>query len=159
MTPRRSPPPKVLSSQLVEIASRLASLEKRQVSLGKSLAKIQTRLITARESQGDGPVPPDSFRLKGDLFGPFTRLEWRLLAALWGREALEVAEVLERLYGHDHDQDEDALRSVIKRLNAKLRDKSFLRKKSFPAKVSFCNGFVALRMLPQAKTGSGANLV
>src|SRR5262245_6154565 len=51
--------------------------------------------------------------------------EQRLLACLYGKDALEVGEVLEALYCHDHEQDQDALRSVVRRLNPKLHKQSF----------------------------------
>jgi hypothetical protein len=138
----------VLVKQLGEICSRLSALEKGQESLRASVDRMQTSLTPASRSQADGPVAPDAFRLGGRLYESFTCLEWRLLSYLWGTDALAIDGVLDRLYGHDCSQGEGALRSLAKRLNAKLRDGSF------PGDVAIKNGYVVLTLRDQVP-GSG----
>jgi hypothetical protein len=117
-----------ISEKLDYITSQLQTLKKGQVSLKRSVSKLRLTVGVPTPPVVDGPFPPDTFCLNGTKFGPFTRLEWRLLACLWGKDAVELAEVLEHLYGHDHSQEEGALRSLVKRLNLKLRKQSFARR-------------------------------
>jgi DNA-binding response OmpR family regulator len=147
MTSRKATPAKTLYTKLDEISSRLSALEKGQLSLRENLDRKLAKFVDVATAEVDGPVPPDNFRLDRRLYGPFTRLEWRLLACLWGKSALEISGVLEELYGHDHEQDQDALRSVVKRLNPKLR------KQSFPGRVMLRQGYVFLQWV---RNGSGA---
>jgi len=86
----------------------------------------------------DGPIPPDSFCFNGIVYKGFTALEWHLLKSLRDLEAVEMGAMYEIVYGKNHEHKEDALTSVIKRLNKKLR------KKSFPGAVKPRNGWLSL---------------
>ena len=150
MAARRTSQTTAVSRKLDEISSRLAALEKGQQSLRESLDRNLASLVPVASPKADGPVPPEHFRLGRQPYGPLTRLEQRLLACLYLKDALEVGEVLEALYGHDHEQDQDALRSVVRRLNQKLH------KQSFPGRVVLRKGYVALQLVengPAATTG------
>src|SRR5262249_26338995 len=72
----------------------------------------------------DGPVPPDGFSLGGVLFDGFSYLEARLLEYLWGKAAVPIQEVIEHVYGHDADNKDGALKSLVKHLSTKLTHKS-----------------------------------
>jgi hypothetical protein len=139
MAARRTSQTTAVSRKLDEISSRLAALEKGQHSLRKSLDRKLASLVPVASSKADGPVAPEHFRLEPKEYGPFTPLQWRLLACLWGKDALEVGEALEALYGHDHEQDQNALRLVVRRLNRKLR------KQSFPGRVEMRKGYAWLQ--------------
>jgi hypothetical protein len=94
----------------------------------------------ARPPKEDGPVPPDRFRL-GDLeIEGLTRLEWRLLEYLWGKPAATIQDVMDHVYGDDHDQTDDAIKAVVKRLNNKLLEKRF------PAEVALTNGYYSIKL-------------
>jgi hypothetical protein len=148
MAARKTHPLTALSTKLDEISSRLAALEKGQQSFRQSLDRKLASIGPVTSPKVDGPVPPESFRLGSKLYDPFTRLEYRLLACLWGKDDLEISEVLEALYGHDHKKEEDALRSVAKRLKKKLR------KQSFPGVVVVRKGYAALQLWSKGK-GAG----
>jgi hypothetical protein len=128
-----------ISTKLDEISSRLAALEKGQHSFRQSIDRKLASIGPVTSPKVDGPVPPESFRLESKLYGPFTRLEYRLLACLWSKDAVEVGEALEALHGHDHTQDQEALRSLCRRLNKKLR------KQSFPGRGKVSKGYAWLQ--------------
>jgi hypothetical protein len=136
-----------ISQKLDHISAQLDALKKGQTALNRTISKRPPRTTSVAAPVADGPIPPASFRLNPNLYGPFTRLEWLLLERLWGKAAVLVGDVLGALYGHDHEQDQDALRSVVKRLNPKFR------KQSFPGRVVLRNGYVALQLV---RNGSGA---
>ncbi len=123
---------------LGDINSQLHGLVKSQASIRKSLRKLQIHLPGSGQAgeQSDGPVPPDKFRHEGKLYEDFTSLEWRVLESLWGHDSIEFETLLDNVYGHDGK--DVALTSLIKRLNRKLR------KKSFPATVKPRNGHFSL---------------
>src|SRR5262249_38129722 len=125
-----------ISQKLDQISAQLEALKKGQTALNRTISKLRPPNASITTPVPDGPVPPEHFRLGRERYGPFTRLEQRLLACLYGKDALEVEDALEALYGHDHEQDQDALRSVVRRLNPKLH------KQSFPGRVVLRKGFV-----------------
>jgi hypothetical protein len=84
----------------------------------------------------DGPVPPDQFRLGGQTNGPFSVLEMRLLKYLWRRDAVLFQHAMEYVYGHDADDKDVALRSLVKHVNAKL--------KNSPNAIHYKNGYLYL---------------
>jgi hypothetical protein len=130
-----------ISQKLDQISAQLEALKKGQTALNRTISKFRPRTASVAAPVADGPVPPEHFRLGLKEYGPFTRLEQRLLACLYGKDALEVEDALEALYGHDHEQDQDALRSVVRRLKPKLHEQSF------PGRVVLRNGYVALQLV------------
>jgi hypothetical protein len=128
-----------ISQKLNQIASQLEALKKGQESLKESISSLRLPPSPSGVSFDDGPVPPDGFHLD-KLYDGFTPLEWRLMAYLWTKKAIEEDDVLEAVYGHDHDDKDDALRSVVKRINKKLRQKGF------PGRVVSRNGHLAINL-------------
>jgi len=128
----------IVCKKLEEIASRIAALENGQTSLQRSISLIMPPVLSPTPAI-DGPVAPDGFHLE-KLYDGFTKYEWRLMACLWGKKTIEEEDVLEAVYGHDHDMKENALRSLRKRLNRKLT------KMQFPGEVIPINGHLALNL-------------
>ena len=90
-------------------------------------------------AEADGPVPSDKFRLKGvDYYLSIS--QWRLLASLWGQEALTTEDVLEKVYDHDHEKTDSALFSLCNRLNKALADQSC------PVSVCRKGGYLSLHL-------------
>lgn len=90
---------------------------------------------------GDGPIRPGRFRFRNRIYDGLPRLEWRLLAYLWGREAVSTEESIEHLYGHDTDGKEAALKNVKNRLNKSLA------RRGFPGSVHSRAGYLVLEVL------------
>jgi hypothetical protein len=72
----------------------------------------------------NGPIPPDRFRYRRVLLNcTFTRLEWKLLNALWEpargrfRPSTPLTPLLQALYRTDSTSKIDPLKGVIKRGN------------------------------------------
>lgn len=89
---------------------------------------------------GDGPIRPGKFRFRNRIYDGLPRLEWRLLACLWGRETVSAEEAIEHLYGHDAENKEEALKHAKNRLNKKLTEQGF------PGSVHFRAGHVILEV-------------
>lgn len=132
-----------ISRSFADITSRLDGLAKSQASIRKSLRTLKAHLSGSgpADKRSDGPVPPDKLRHEGKLYEDFTCLEWRVLQSLWGQDSVEIESLLDKVYGHNHDDKDTALKSLLKRLNRKLR------KQAFPATVKPRNGsfFLAFR--------------
>jgi hypothetical protein len=88
----------------------------------------------------DGPQPPDRFRLFGKEYKGISQEQWKLLKALWPQQTAEVEDVMEQVYGVNFRQEQEALRSVARRLNVRLLDQSC------PAEIVIKNGHCILEI-------------
>jgi hypothetical protein len=88
-----------------------------------SLETLVGQLIEKHKNKPeDGPEPPDRLWLDGVRYEGFSSDEFLLLELIWGRSAVSVTEVIERIWGDDLKKD-NALKKLRQRLNKKLRRK------------------------------------
>jgi hypothetical protein len=128
--------------KLAGIDHRLDALEKGQRQLtalvNQALASQAAGKRATARPPSDGPIPPDKFRLNAQTYGGFSSLEWRLLRSLWGKTAVRIGKVMDRVYGHDHGDKDEAFKALKKRLSRKLLDQGF------PGEIVTKGGFLSL---------------
>ena len=88
----------------------------------------------------DGPQPPDRLWLFGKEYKGISRDQWLLLKALWPQQSAEIEDVMERVYGENFKQDQEALRSVARRLTERLI------RQSCPIEIVVRNGYCTLEI-------------
>lgn len=97
------------------------------------------------EVMPDGPQPPDRFRLFGEEYKGISRDQWRLLEALWPQRTAEIEGVMEQVYGVNCKQEQEALRSLARRLT------ECLVLQSCPAEIVVKNGYCTLEIVAGPK--------
>lgn len=127
---------------LADIVQRLQRIE---TVLGRGDSTVgEAGLAVAGVLHGevisDGPQPPDRFRLFGKEYKGISRDQWRLLEALWPKQTAEIDDVMEQVYGVHFKQEQEALRSLARRLT------ECLVLQSCPAEIVIKNGYCTLEI-------------
>ncbi len=112
-----------------------------QPEKGTQSADAVEEIATPAKSPQDGPVPPDGFRLSGRLCDGLSVYEYRLLESLWGKEARLLQDVIDHVYGHDADNKDQAVMSLVKRVRNKLLQAQI------PAEITSKSGYLVLKSI------------
>jgi hypothetical protein len=120
---------------LADIVQRLQRIESVLGEDGSALVGVQHG-----EVMSDGPQPPDRFRLFGKEYKGISRDQWLLLKAVWPQRTAEIEDVMEQVYGVNFKQEQEALRSLARRLT------ECLVLQSCPAEIVIKNGYCTLEI-------------
>jgi hypothetical protein len=94
-----------------------------------------------RLSLPDGPVPPNAFSLGGMCYRlSLSTLEYRLLECVWPERSVPLNTAVEHIYGHDADTTDDAVKSLLRNTNRRLR------KVNCPIEFHQKRGLITLRV-------------
>lgn len=107
---------------------------------GRAFAGLQHGKVMS-----DGPLPPDRFRLFGKEYKGISRDQWRLLEALWPQRTAEIEGLMGQVYGVNFKQEQEALRSLARRLT------ECLVLQSCPAEIVVKNGYCTLEIVAGPK--------
>jgi hypothetical protein len=129
--------------------------------IGKRLQRIESILDQGRLTEGqelpalggslsggvvpDGPQPPDRLWLFGKVYKGISRDQWLLLKALWPQRTAEIEDVMEQVYGKNFKQDQEALRSVARRLTERSV------RQSCPIEIAVRNGYCTLEVFDEPR--------
>lgn len=132
---------------LADIVQRLQRIES-VIGKGNSTVGEDGRAVAGvppGEVISDGPQPPDRFRLFGKEYKGISRDQWRLLEALWPKRTAKIDDVMEQVYGVNFKQEQEALRSLARRLT------ECLVLQSCPAEIVVKNGYCTLEIVAGPK--------
>lgn len=80
--------------------------------LGRDVERVIAEHVATERP--DGPHPPDTIRVGGKDYHCGSDRGWRLLNCLWSKGAVTIDKVIEDVYGHNSDDREKSLDSLIK---------------------------------------------
>lgn len=87
--------------------------------LGRDVERVIAEHVATERP--DGPHPPDTIRVAGKDYRYGSDRGWRLLKCLWSKAAVTIDRVIEDVYGHNADDREKSLDSLIKHTRTWLR--------------------------------------
>lgn len=88
---------------------------------------------------GDRMIHPDEVQLDGEIYGPLTPQQWRLMEIVLEKTVVTTNEAVRHVYGGRFAGKEEALRQHKKRINNLLLDEGCQKQ------IDFSNGYFVLR--------------
>jgi hypothetical protein len=67
----------------------------------------------------DGPKPPNHFQYKGKVYD-FPPNPWKIFNFMWDKEDVSTSVVIEAVWGHDADVDNNTFKQAVHKLTAKI---------------------------------------
>lgn len=141
------PPDASTKAILADIVERLQRIEL-VLGRGNSTGSRDHHAVAGfrhGEVMADGPQPPDRFWLFGKEYKGISREQWLLLKAIWPHRTAEIENVMEQVYGKNFKQEQEALRSLARRLT------ECLARQSCRVEVSVKKGHCTLDIYDESK--------